>query len=473
MKKNKLIQTLILIAVLAVIAGVYFMDAKQIKQKEEQEEKEKVLVTLEQNEVGSVSVMNENGSFKAVKESDGWKMVEPFETMGDKSLWDNLARNFTNSKRQRVIKENADDVSIYGLAEPPIQVTIAGATKEVETTMLIGDETPVPGKYYALIKGSSDVVTVGSSLQTTANKTLFQLRDKTVVAFKPDDVQRMEVQTKPITYTVERKGDDKWTISGPVQGLADESKLRTFLNKIKGAEVKQFIDENPEMLASYGLVEPATKIVFWTGKPGNEASWSSRTLMFGNVSESENVYAKRDGEKNVFEISPNELNDLPLSWNDLRKSKISNMRTWGVQRFTIASAGEVILEASKEASDWFIQQPEQGKADYSAVSDVVRGIIELEASEFVEGATQDYGLDHPELVINLFGDEGNETISLAKSQNSDDATSQAIYYGARQGPLEIYAVRSGAIRLLMDKISQVKVTKPVEEAEPGATENEQ
>ncbi|MBZ0257700.1 DUF4340 domain-containing protein, partial [bacterium] len=268
-------------------------------------------------------------------------------------------------------------------------------------------------------------------------------------------------------------GDDKWVISEPVQGLADESKLRTFLNKIKGAEIKQFIDEDPEMLASYGLNEPATKVVFWTGKPGNEASWSSRALMFGDVSESENVYTKRDGEKNVFEISPNELNDMPISWNDLRKSKISNKRTWNVQRFTVASAGDVILEASKESSEWYLKQPQQGKADFSSVSDVLRGIVELQASEFVEGATQDYGLDHPDLVFNLYGDEGDETISLAKSEDSDDPTSQAMYYGARQNPLEIYAIRSGAIRLLMDKISQVKVTKPAVEPEPEPTENEQ
>ena len=344
-------------------------------------------------------------------------------------------------------------------------MTIAGESDEDATTMMIGDETPLAGKYYALIKGSSDVVTVGSSLQTTADKTLFQLRDKTVAAFDTDDVQRIEVQSEPLTYTVERSGDDNWIITKPVQGLADESTLRTFLNTIKGAEVKQFIDEDPEMLASYGLAEPATKVVFWTGEPGNEAGWASRALLLGATSPTENIYAMRDSESNVFAISPNEFKDMPVSWGDLRKFKISNMRSWGVKRLTVASAGEVILDASNESSDWFIQQPEQGKADYSAVSEVVRSIVELEASSFVEGATSDYGLDSPELVIMLSGEDGEETIALAKPSDSDPTSVRSMYYGARQNPLEIYAISNGAIRLLLDKIDQVKVTQPFVEDE--------
>ncbi|MDP8242994.1 MAG: DUF4340 domain-containing protein [Candidatus Hinthialibacter antarcticus] len=474
MKKSKLIQTLVLVAVLAVIAGVYFLDDQNVKKQAEQEEKDKELFTLEKDAVQSITVVNAHGTFKAIKDGDVWKMTEPFDAIGDKSLWDNLANNFTASKRQRLIAEQAEDVSAFGLSAPPIQVTIAGENDENATTMLIGDEAPLAGKHYALIKGSSDVVTVGSSLQSTADKTLFQLRDKAVVGFETDDVQRIEVQCDPIAYTVERSGDNKWVLTEPMQGLADESTLRTFLNTIKGAEIKQFIDEAPDMLASYGLSEPATKVVFWTGKPGDPAGWSARALHLGATGLTENIYAMRDGENNVFAISPNEFNDMPTSWGDLRKFKISNMRSWGVKRFSVASAGEIILEASNEASDWIIQQPEQGKADYSAVSDVVRGIVELEATRFVEGATAEYHLDKPDLVISLFGEDGEEeTILLSNSVGSDDPSVRSMYYGARQDPLEIYAISSGAIRLLMDKIGQVKVTSPSDENEVETIEDTQ
>ncbi len=465
MKKNKLIQTLVLSAVLVVIATVYFLDDQSIKKQAELEEKEKELFTLEEDQVDAIRVVNANGEFSAKRDGELWMMTHPFSAPGDKTLWDNLASNFTASKRQQLIAEEVQDLSPFGLDAPSIQVTLSDEAGENTTTMSIGDEAPLQSRYYALIKGSSDVITVGSSLQSTANKTLFELRDKTVVAFETDDVQRIDVQCAAIAYTVERKGEDGWIVTEPVEGLADESKLRSFLNTIKGSEIKQFIDEEPELLASYGLAEPATKVVFWTGEPGNEASWASRALLVGATSLSENVYAMRDGDKNVFAISPNEFNDMPLTWDDLRKTKISNMRSWGVKRFSIVSAGDVIFEASNEASDWIVQQPQQGKADYSAVSDIVRSIVELEATDFVEGATSEYGLDSPDLVISLFGEDENETIELAKLDSESETTTQTMYYGARQDPLEIYSISNGAIRLLLDKIEQVEVTQPESEDE--------
>lgn len=473
MKKNKLFQTLILIVALAAIAGIYFIDTQQQEKQAELEEQEKQLSTLEEDDVARIELVNQDGEFAAEKNGDNWTIVKPFEAAGDETLWGNIARNFATSERQRVISENTEDLSPFGLDEPEIKVSLADESGETRSGLWIGAESPVAGRYFALIAGTSDVVTVGSSLHSTADKTMFDLRDKSLLDYETENVQRVEVDSDTIAYTVERQGENEWTIAEPVVGRADESTLRTFLNRIKNAEIKQFIDEEPEMLAAYGLSEPATKVVFWTGEPGDESGWTSRALLLGATSSvTDNIFAKRDGETRVFAISPNEFNDMPTEWESLRKYKITDMRSWNVNRFNVISAGETILSASKDSGDWFVTAPEEGKADFSSVSDVVRGIVDLEAAGFVEGATQNYGLDAPELVITLMGDDGEETIALARQEIGDATLQQTTYYGARENPLEIYSLSGGAIRLLLDKIDQVSVIQPSEPAQDETTESE-
>ncbi|MBI1387064.1 MAG: DUF4340 domain-containing protein [bacterium] len=468
MKKN----TLILIAVCAVIALTFYLDDSHRKKEEKREEKDAQITALKQDEVNTIAVGNENGEFKAQREGDRWKIVEPFETAGDKNAWDNLARNYSTSKRQRVVAEAADDMKPFGLDIPSATVVLS-ATDGRSDTVFIGAKSPVSGRYFARVGGASDVVTVGSSLHDTANKSLFELRDKTLVELETDKVQRIEVKTPQIAYTVEKRGENEWVITDPVQGRANESKLRTFINRMKSAEIKQFIDENPDIPATYGLAEPATRVAFWTGDPGAESSWASRAIVLGGTSETTDyVYASREGQKTVFAITPNDFNDMPITWKDLRQTKIASTHSWDVKQFKIVSAGETILEASKDGGDWMSLAPQQGKADYSKVSELVRGIVDLEASDFVQGATTDYGLDHPDLTIELQSDAGTETIALAKQTIGDASSTRetTVYYGARENPLEIYSVSSGEIMLLLDKVKLVNIT-PVEKPDAPAGED--
>ncbi|MFB3785123.1 MAG: DUF4340 domain-containing protein [bacterium] len=471
MKKN-----FILLIILALLAAVFFWDKEREAKKQEREEKEKELLTLKKDEIQEIEIVKGEDTFKAVKQGDRWNLVKPLESSADKNAWDTIANNYSSGKWQRVIEENPASLTPFGLDKPAVQVSLAGVGGATKSEILLGAKTPTAGKYYAMVKGSSEVVTVMSSLYSAVDKQLYDLRDKTILDMQTEDVQRIQIAQGDMNVSLDKRGMDQWVITQPTQARANETKIRDMLNRIRGGEIKKFVDENSETPAVYGLVNPATKLVFWTGQPGNESSWASRVLLLGATSAADQLYAMREGQKNVFTVNPQDFNNVPASLEDLRQKKVCPMKYWEVDRLNVISAGQTILEASKSAGNWTMLQPKQGTANYNSVSDAARAIADLEAAGFVLGTTEEYGLASPNLVIQLekHGDSlaagstqsptgvVRETLALAFPPNQ--TAGEEFYYGARMDPLEIYRIKKSTVDDLMSKVSAVTMEAEVKPA---------
>jgi uncharacterized protein DUF4340 len=458
MKKN-----LIFLVLLAIIGTYFFWDRDHTKQKEERKDKQNQLFTIEKDQVEEIDVVKGNESFKAVKEGDRWKLTLPFETDADKASWDNIARSFTSGKRKRVIVESATDVARFGLDNPKMQVSLAGINGATKTTLLFGNTTPTSGKYFTMVQGASDVMTVSSNMYTTADKKLFDFRDKTIVDMETDQVQKIDVLHTSANFSLERKAGDQWIVSHPVLARADQGKINEMINAIKNGKIKQFIDEKPESLNAYGLIYPATKLVFWTGSDSNQSSWASHKLIIGGTTATENWYAKRGGQDNVFAVAPTDFNNVPVSLDDLRLKKINSLKNWEIDYIKLTSSGSVLVEATKSVSDWTLLQPQQGKSTFTQTSNLIREAAGLEAASFVHGTTQEYGMDKVdlEIVLEKTDEAKQDVIRLTKGDDGN-------YYGARTEPLEIYSISAQSITALLDKVSQVKLeeqlaTDPLEE----------
>lgn len=473
MKKN-----FILLVVLILIGAFFFWDRERSEQQKEQEEKEKQLFSISKDEVKEITLVKGDKTFKAVMEGERWKLVQPFETDGDKSAWDGIASSYTTGKMQRVIQENAEDLKPFGLDEPKIAVSLAGVGGATQTTILFGNETPTSGKYFALIEGTSDVLTVYSSIYNLADKELYDFRDKTIVDMEADEVQKVEIAHGEADMTLERRGENEWVVTQPILARADEAQIRDLINNVRNGKIKQFIEEAPESYDAYGLVNPATKLVFWTGEKNNQSSWAARALLIGGTSAMEHWYAKREGQKNVFSVDPKDFNKVPKDIDSLRSKKVTHLRSWEVNSIKLISSGSVIAEATKDAGDWFLIHPESGKANFSSVSNWVRDTVDLEIAEFVQGTTEEFGLGQPDVVIELAKNESSidteeaeksstvDVIKLVKEKSDDPQ----FYVGARIDPLEIYKLKIEDVEAVLSKASDVSLAAtptplPSEESE--------
>ncbi len=464
MKKN-----LILLIILILIGVYYFWDTERIEKKEKAEEEAKRVFVHTNENIGQITIDKGTETISAKKEGENWLLTSPLQTAGDKTAWDSIARTLGDAKSQRTIKDVTASLTPYGLDQPAMKVTIADVDGATPETILFGKKTPTGSETYAMLSSATDqVVVVYNYVQTSADKSLLDLRDRTIVSMEPNDVQRIDVQVGPTQYQLSRGTDPEWTLTAPFQARADKTKVDGAINKIRNGRVMKFIDENPTDLAQYGLVEPATRVVFWVGQPGTESQWSSKALLLGVSSETaDQVYAKREGQNNVFSVESSILTDLPEDPKTFRLNKITDVKSWDVNHLAIVQAGETIFEASKEEIDWTLIKPMEGKAEYSDISDVVRAITDLEAYDFVAGVTDEtpLGLDQPELVFTLTTEDGTNSIALSAPRQKDFVE---VRYGVREKPREVYALLIDDASEAVQKALDVKPKE--EEPTPSAEE---
>jgi len=468
MKKN-----LVLLIILVGIGFFYFWDTERIEKREAAEEAAQKLLVHEKDNIGQIRVERETETIAAKKEGENWVLTSPLDTDGDKTAWDSMARTLGNADKQRTIKSASAELANYGLSEPELKVTVADLDGASPETILFGKKTPTGSQTYITLSSATDeVYTVYNSVKTTADKSLFDLRDKTVLAMEPDEVQRVDVTVGDSHFQMTRTGEREWQISEPMQARADRSKIRSFVTKIKNGKIKEFIDEEPDDLAQYGLVEPATRLVFWIGEAGAESQWSSKGLILGSTSSvSGQLYAKRQGQSNVFAVAPSILSDMPATPDSVRQRKVTDIRSWDVDRFSVARAGEIVFEASKEGSAWMVLRPEEGEAEYSTVSDVLREITNLEIYEFVDDVTDEsaLGLDSPETVFSMMTDSATAEIALSAPQERNQLE---VCYGVRPDPREVYAILIDDASAVFSKVDEVELKEEEPAEEEGEEETE-
>jgi hypothetical protein len=454
MKRN-----LILLVVCALIAMFYFWDQKRQEEKETAEEKEKVLIELKKDEIAEITLLRHENTMKAVKEGEKWKLVEPLQALGDTSAWNAIASTLSGGKRERVISENAEELGLFGLDNSTLQVTVAGIEGATASTVIFGKESPVSGKYYAMIQGTNDVVTVPQSWHTTVAKSLHDLRDKTIMELESSQVHKIEIANATGAFTLERTGETDWIVSKPFVSRASDADINDMISTIKNGTIVQFIEEKPDFLDIYGLSEPSLRLTFWQGEDA-QGSLAAQTLLIGSTNEMEYFYGKLESKDNVFVIKPDDLDKVPETAEALRTKKITSIRSWEVKEIRVLEASEVILEATKQDT-WTLLQPQQGEAEYNTMSDAVRSITELEAEAFVDSAT-DVDFSQPAITIELTSDK--QAISLPILQQED------AYYIQRQNPVEVLKLQAGDVQKILDDAKAVRLEDPPLPEEVGEDE---
>ena len=153
---------IILLAVLAVLAGIYLIVSRP--EPEEPTQPTKYVWDVDEEDIQHIviSLPREDKSQAFIKISEGvWVFDDEQKTPVDPYQWGGIPLLLKGPGADRVIKENATDEELarYGLAEPSMIITLTLAD---ESTMIInvGDSTPNGYNYYVRAPNSNAVATV-------------------------------------------------------------------------------------------------------------------------------------------------------------------------------------------------------------------------------------------------------------------------------------------------------------------------
>ncbi len=332
---------------------------------------------------------------------DGWRISAPMTARADRAAVDRLVASLTGLESSRTL--DAFDPAELGFDAPRARVTLV--TAEGQSVLEIGAEVPASSDMVLTVAGSGRAYLVGSSLLDDLTKEPGDWRDKKLLAASRGEIERVTLEGPGGRILLARRGDAFW-LESPLADRADEDKVDSLMSQLTGLTVERFLDETPLTPEGMGL-EPAAGVV--------EAVLAGREQPFrlelGDAVEEggETVYGHAAGE--LFEVRTRLTDLLATAAADWRSRAWTPLQVFKIESARFERAGSVV-EVRRDGADWLRGEE---RIAYSAVSDLLYPITELEGERVVEraeAAELGHDLAAPALEIAVTTQDGGEHLAL-------------------------------------------------------------
>ena len=325
--------------VIAVALGGYLYFVESRRTPGDDAEKRDKVFALEADSIDEVTVKSQAGELTTLKKNGAeWQVIAPAAAPADAAEISGITTNLSTLEVQRVVEENATDLEMFGLAKPRIEVAFKSGGQEQR--LLIGNKTPTGSDLYAKTAAQPRVFLIASFLDSTFNRSSFELRDKTALAFERDKADALEITTGNRTIRFGKTGD-RWQVSQPAMPRSDTAAIEGLVSRIHGLQMKKLEVAEPADLKTYGLAAPAATLRVGSGS-------AQATLLLGAAAGEGEVYAKDASRPAVFTVESTLLDDLKKDAGDYLQKDLFDATTFNTTKIEVARGPETrVLEKTK------------------------------------------------------------------------------------------------------------------------------
>jgi hypothetical protein len=400
----------LLVVLLGLGAYIYFVESRK-PAGDAAETKPKVFAVAA-DKIADLS-LHPAGGDKTVLRKNGpaWEIVEPVSARADEAEVSGITTNLATLENVRVVDENPADLQQYGLAQPRVDVGFKAAGDKDSRHLLVGDKTATGGELYAKLANEKRVFLIAGFLESTFNRSTFDLRDKTILKFDRDKVDRLQLEW-PGQATRLALANSEWRLVAPMQAPADYGTVEGAVGRLQSAQMKSIAAQEAGDLKQYGLDEPELTAVIGTGS-------AQASLLFGKQAEEGTVYAKDASRPMVFTVESSLVDDLKKPADQFRKKDLFAARAYDTTRVEIVRGAETLLfekvkGQGKDATDKW-RETKRGAlgspatvakdVDAAALETFLTKLFNLRAQSW-QDATANTGLDAPALAVTVKFDDG-------------------------------------------------------------------
>ena len=341
-----------------------------------------------------------------------WVVTAPVETEADDNAATAIATTLAALEIRRVVEEDPADLAPFGLSEPTVSVTFATPDGD-PLTLAVGDETPTGGEHYAA--AGSRVILVADFVESTLNRTTFELRDRSILEFTGPDVASLTVEQDGDTLRF-AKADNEWSVVAPLAARADFGLVEAMIGRLGSGEMVAIESESAAegALEPFGLDTPRLTATV-------EVAGESHTLLVGDENPASTVYARDAARDLVFTIDAALVDDLARGADTYREKDLFDFRPFNATALAVLRDGRTLrFEKGAAAEDenaeadagreeaWQRVEPEPADVERPEMDALLRALSDLRADSFVENR-RGTGLDNPLAAVTAtFGDDGEE-----------------------------------------------------------------
>ncbi|MEO5821766.1 MAG: DUF4340 domain-containing protein [Vicinamibacteraceae bacterium] len=425
----------------------------------------KVFAKVDGAKIEEIQIATAGGETTTLRKVDSaWRLVAPITAPADQTEATNAASNLASADVQRVVDEQPKDLATFGLATPRLTITFRVAGDKAPRTLLLGDKNPTGSDLYAKLPDAARVFLVSAYLEGTFDKGTFGFRDKRILAFDREKVDKLEVTAGAAKATVARQADT-WSVVAPAEARADFGVIEAVLSRLANGQMKA-VAWDPDAPATTTAATPATAAP-GAAKPPAGATPAKHTfkefgldpaehrltlgagstvaeLLLGKATPEGDVYAKDASRSIVFTIEKALADDLTRNPADFRAKDVFALRAFTATRLEIARAGTTTTFERKKGPEkdavlkW-VAVPPTPAADEAKIEDLVNKVATLRAESFVDALPA--GAAEFARVQTAFED-GKKHDAVVIHQAGPD------YYAVRQG-------EAGAGKLLAPAVTDI------------------
>ncbi len=432
---------LVAVVLLAAMGGLLWWSKKAEKAKEGKPAADAPpkLLSIPEDQVQQVEIRKKDGETTVLKRDGGkWSLTAPKPLPVDQDAAGSLTSTLSSLASDRLIEEKTSDLAAYGLASPALEVIVTKKDGKTDK-LLIGDETPTGGGFFARLGGDPRVFTVASWNKTSLDKTSKDLRDKRLLTFDSDKLVRVELAAKGQSLEFAKNNQNEWQILKPRPLRADSLQIEEVIRKLKDAKMDLSVsDEDARKFASAfaaGARVAAAKVT---------DAQATQELEI-RKDKDKNYYAKSSAVEGIHKVASELGEGLDKGLDDFRNKKLFDFGFNDPGKVEIR-AGAKAVTYQKSADKWTAGGKQMDSASVQALIDKLR---DLSSIKFV-----DAGFTTPVFEAAVTSNEGKrvEKVAVAKSGNS--------YFARRENEPAIYELDGKVVEELQKAAAEVKEFQP-------------
>jgi hypothetical protein len=239
-----------------------------------------------------------------------WQITLPKPYRADQETVAGMLSTLSGLNADRVVEDKASNLKQYGLDPAVAELDITGKGQGTRQ-LLLGDDTPTGGDVYASLAGDPRVFTVSSFNKTSLDKSLNDLRDKSLLTVDADTVSRVELIRKGQEIEFDRTKDG-WQILKPTSSPADSSAVNNLVRSLTSATMQLSASGTNDAAAEFARATPVATAKL-TGDTGVQTLEVRKSK--------DDYYAKSSAVEGVFKVDSSLGTALDKKIDDFQKKK--------------------------------------------------------------------------------------------------------------------------------------------------------
>ncbi len=370
--------------------------------------------------------------------SGKWEMTSPKPLPADSVAVAALTNTASRLDSERVVDPNVTDLKAYGLAPPLIAVNFT--TKDGKTSrLLIGDNTPEGSAVYAKLDGDPRLFTMASSFKSTFDKEAKDLRDKRLLPFTQDTLNRIEISAQKQTYEFVKKGEGEWEIDKPKIMRADSIQTDDLIQRLKNADMDlSGIQDDKKIASGFAAAAPLV-VAKVTDQDG------TKTLEIRKSKD--DYYAKSSVAGGVYKVSKVLGDGLDKLVDNYRNKKIFDFGFSDPTHIEVIDGAKTSIY-NKAGDTWLSGSK---KLDSTSVQAFIDRLRDLAATKFA-----DAGFTTPVVTLTVVSNQGKmrEQVEIAP------AASGGNFLARHGGDASFYELEAKTVSELRQAVGDVREAQP-------------